>query len=119
MKTIEKVLLIIGILIAIVIAYSSISGYSVKTDNLDDFAKCLTNKGAVMYGAVWCSHCKDQKAMFGESFKYVNYVECPENQALCDQKGITGYPTWIINGMSYPGVQSLETLSNKTDCPLS
>ena len=116
MKTIKKILLILGILVVIGIAYSFVSGYFVKPDTLDDFAKCLTSKGAVMYGAEWCGHCKEQKEMFGGSFKYVNYVECPENQALCDQKGITGYPTWIINGMPYPGVQSFEKLKELTGC---
>jgi len=116
MKTVEKVLLIIGIVIVIGIVYYSISGYFVKTDNLDDFAKCLTSKGTVLYGAELCGHCKQQKEMFGESFKYVNYVECPENQALCNQKGITGYPTWIINGMPYPGVQPFEKLKELTGC---
>ena len=115
-KTIEKVLLILGIVIVIGVTYFSISGYFVKPNNFDDFAKCLTSKGATMYGAEWCGHCKEQKAMFVQSFKYVNYVECPENQALCQQKGITGYPTWIINGIQYPGVQSFEKLKELTGC---
>ncbi len=118
MKTIKKVSLIFGILIIIGVAYSSISGYFVKPSTLDDFAKCLKNKGATMYGAEWCSHCKEQKKMFGDSFKYVNYVECPEaiNQALCEEMGVTGYPTWIINGVYYPGAQSLEKLKELTGC---
>ncbi len=118
MKTIKKVSLIFGILIIIGVAYSSISGYFVKPNNLDDFAKCLKNKNVVMYGSEGCSHCKEQKTMFGESFKYVNYVECPNNQVLCEQMGITGYPTWIINGVQYPGTQSLEKLKELTGCPL-
>jgi hypothetical protein len=64
--------------------------------NYDAFAKCLTEKGATMYGAEWCPHCKEQKAVFGNSFKYINYVECPDNTQLCLDKGIQGYPTWII-----------------------
>jgi glutaredoxin len=119
MMTIKKVSLIFGILIVIGVAYSSISGYFVKPNTLDDFAKCLTNKGATMYGAVWCGHCKEQKDMFGESFKYVSYVECPDNQVLCEQMGVTGYPTWIINGVSYPGVQSFDKLKELTGCSFS
>ena len=68
--------------------------------NFDEFAKCLTQKGAVMYGAVWCPHCIEQKAAFGDSFKYINYVECPDNTQLCIDKGISGYPTWIISASS-------------------
>lgn len=119
----EKMLLVIILLIAIGIVAWSISGYFVKSGNdssdLDEFAKCLTEKGATMYGAEWCGHCKDQKGMFGSSFKHVNYVECPEKPDLCLQAGIEGYPTWIINGVSYTGVQSFERLSSVTGCSLS
>ncbi len=118
MKNIKKVSLIIGVLIVIGVAYSSISGYFVKPNSLDDFARCLKSKGATMYGAVWCGHCKEQKTLFGESFKYVNYVECPENEALCQQMGITGYPTWVINGVHYSGTQSLERLASLTGCSI-
>jgi hypothetical protein len=30
-----------------------------------EFAQCLSDKGAVFYGAFWCTHCKSQKQMFG------------------------------------------------------
>ena len=66
------------------------------TSDKDAFAKCLTTKGLTMYGAEWCPHCKEEKALFGDSFKYVNYVECPQNTDLCLAKGIQGYPTWIV-----------------------
>ena len=74
---------------------SQISSCPLTADK-DSFAKCLTVKGFSMYGAEWCPHCKDQKALFGDSFKYINYVECPQNTNLCLAKGIQGYPTWII-----------------------
>ncbi len=38
---------------------------------LDDFAKCLSEKGVTMYGAAWCSHCQNTKKTFGQSFQYV------------------------------------------------
>lgn len=84
----------------------------------DAFAKCLSQKGATMYGAEWCGHCKKQKESFGSSFSYVNYVECPENEALCTSQGIRGYPTWIINGQKYEGEQSFEALNQATGCSL-
>jgi hypothetical protein len=59
-------------------------------------AKCLTEKGWTMYGADWCPHCKAQKADFGDAFQFVHYVECPDNEALCNAKGVIGYPTWIL-----------------------
>ena len=73
---------------------SQISSCPLTADK-DAFAKCLTAKGFVMYGAVWCSHCTAQKALFGDSFKNIKYVECPDNINLCLTKGVQGYPTWI------------------------
>jgi glutaredoxin len=69
-----------------------------------------------MYGAYWCPHCADQKAMFGEAVDQVPYVECAADgdnpqPELCKQKGIQGYPTWEIDGQLSPGVKSLEDLA--------
>ncbi|MFH1430217.1 MAG: hypothetical protein ABIG71_01675, partial [Candidatus Uhrbacteria bacterium] len=40
------------------------------------FAQCLTERDAKMYGAIWCSHCKEQKDAFGAAWEFVTYVEC-------------------------------------------
>ena len=74
---------------------SSLSSCPLTSDK-DAFAKCLTEKGWAMYGAVWCSHCKAQKELFGSSFQYIKYVECPDNTQLCLDKGINGFPTWLV-----------------------
>jgi hypothetical protein len=86
--------------------------------NYDIFAKCLADKGAVMYGAEWCAHCKAEKANFGSSFQYVKYVECPDDVAVCTEKGINGFPTWIIGDKLYEGEQGLQKLSELSSCPL-
>ena len=90
-----------------------------KYGNLDKFAQCLADKKITMYGAYWCSHCKAQKALFGDSWKYVPYVECTENEKECLAKEIEGYPTWIfLDGKKLSGEQSLETLSVESGCLL-
>jgi len=81
-----------------------------------ELAQCLTQNGVKMYGAYWCGHCANQKALFGNAFEYVDYVECTDEQATCQAAGITGYPTWIINGQKYPGEQSLERLAELSGC---
>ncbi len=86
---------------------------------LDSFAQCLSRKGFAMYGAYWCPHCQNQKAMFGSSFKYVNYVECTEETAKCSAAGIQGFPMWITpDGQKLEGEQSLQTLSSVSGCTL-
>lgn len=85
----------------------------------DDFAQCTAKAGITMYGAVWCPHCQNQKKEFGTAFKYVNYIECPDNIKLCTDKGVTGYPTWITgDGQKLVGEQSLEKLAEVTKCQL-
>lgn len=56
---------------------------SPQIENLDTFAQCLTEKGAIMYGAKNCPNCLKQKNMFGDSFQYINYVECTQEYERC------------------------------------
>jgi len=113
--------LIIGLLVLGTIAtvFLQSGGVTVPTGKYDTFAQCLASKKLTMYGASWCPHCKAQKALFGDSFKYASYVECTTNPNLCLQNGIQGYPTWIdANGQKYEGEQSLEKLSEISGCTL-
>ncbi|CAM8883998.1 unnamed protein product [Rhodiola kirilowii] len=83
-------------------------------------AKHLHSIGAKMYGAFWCSHCVEQKQMFGrEAAKWLDYVECfPDGyksgikiaKACLDVK-IEGFPTWVINGQVLSGELSFEELA--------
>jgi len=84
-------------------------------------AEHLTKEGAVMYNAYWCPHCHDQKEMFGkEATEKLNLVECAKDginnkRDLCEAKGITGFPSWEINGSIDSGVKSLEELADLTN----
>uniref|UniRef100_A0A1J3JE63 Thiol-disulfide oxidoreductase LTO1 n=1 Tax=Noccaea caerulescens TaxID=107243 RepID=A0A1J3JE63_NOCCA len=84
-------------------------------------AKHLNSIGAKMYGAFWCSHCLEQKQMFGrEAAKLLNYVECfPQGYKkgtkifkACSEAGIEGFPTWIINGQVLSGEVELAELAD-------
>ena len=123
------VILILGT-IAAVMLHPVASNLPTGPSKYDTFAQCLKDKGAIFYGAFWCPHCQAQKKEFGSSVKYLPYVECstPDGQGQtqeCTNKGITSYPTWILaDGTRIPddspngaGVK-LETLSEKTSCPL-
>lgn len=126
----SNVAYVIGVIVILVIAGIGISSYTgyvaEQPGNYDILAQCLTDKGAVLYGAYWCHNCETQKQLFGSSFEHIDYVECavgdPEGKAqseLCLEKGIRAYPTWIIDGREIVGVQSLEKLSDITGCQLS
>ena len=75
-----------------------------------------------MYGAFWCSHCKNQKALFGKSWKYVDYVECstPNGQSQtvdCINAGIQSYPTWeFADGSRKTGEVPLQDLAETSGC---
>lgn len=93
-------------------------GFRNTNKNYDSFAKCLTEKGAVMYGTYWCSYCNAQKGDFGKSAKFINYVECTEDPDACTGKGVESFPTWIINDVTYRGKQPLSRLAALTGCEL-
>ncbi|MBL1209600.1 vitamin K epoxide reductase family protein [Geminocystis sp. GBBB08] len=83
-------------------------------------AKHLASQGAIMYSAYWCPHCYEQKQLFGkEAFKLLSKIECdpkgiaPAPQKCVDAK-IRAFPTWIINGETYEGVQTLDKLAKLT-----
>lgn len=96
-----------------------VAGTSTQSQNkeyLEKLAKYMNQQGMVLYGAYWCSHCKDQKELFGEAAQYLDYVECDAkgagaNPDECVAKGVESYPTWIYNGQKYPGVKSAEELA--------
>ncbi len=116
---------IIGILILVAIIgliFISNSGKKYSSKSLDDFAKCITENGAVMYGTFWCPHCAKTKKLFGSSFNYVKYIECDprgdnEQSILCISKNIDKYDTWeFSDGTRILLEPTLEQLSQKTGC---
>ncbi|MFA6463380.1 MAG: hypothetical protein WCV55_00035 [Candidatus Paceibacterota bacterium] len=121
-KTLNIIGWVILSLVVLAVVYSFYFAIASRTQTrpgLVQFAQCLASKNITMYGAVWCPHCQRQKALFGAAFHYVPYVECPDNQKLCLDKEVTGYPTWITSdGFKYEGEQTLETLSELTQCQL-
>ena len=96
----------------------TLTGCSNKPGEYDTFAKCLSEKDITMYGTEWCSHCKNQKKAFGKSFQYVNYVDCDFQKSECDNAGVSGYPTWIVDGEKYSGEQPLSRLAYLSGCEL-
>ena len=91
---------------------------------LDGFAQCLKDEGAIFYGAFWCPHCQDQKKLFGTAKRFLPYIECstPSGNGqtqICIDKNIKGYPLWqFADGTEQGGLMSLAMLAEKTACVL-
>ncbi|MEK7607605.1 MAG: hypothetical protein AAB484_01600 [Patescibacteria group bacterium] len=118
-STIAFVIIIVALITSFVIISKRNSPNKPSSEAITSFAQCLASKKLTMYGAAWCSHCKKEKALFGDAFKYIPYVECPENEKLCLDKGVNGYPTWIDGaGVKYVGEQGLDGLAKISGCPL-
>jgi len=115
-KSNKKIILISIISVVFLLIFGGI-GFSYvnskKPGPLDDFAKCLTEKGAVMYGASWCQYTQGQKAMFGNSMRFINYKDFTKNPE------VTITPTWFFEGEKYENAQSIDKLSTITGCTVS
>ncbi len=102
-----KVIAISAVIFLILVSWIAYSMLS--PGKYDSFAKCLTEKGAVMYGEDWCKYTNAQKGMFGKSFKYITYQV---------KEDLRKRPTWVIDGESYETVQSFERLAALTGCKI-
>ena len=118
---------VVWVIIALVVVVGALYGASAmdkRPGELNAFATCLGEKGAIFYGAFWCPHCGEQKAMFGKSADLLPYVECSTPKAdgqlpACTEQGVESYPTWdFADGSRLTGTIALEVLADKTGCEL-
>ena len=126
-KAAAKKFVMLVLLVAALAAAWQLGRYR-RQHRLDNFARCLTSKNAMMYGLYWCPHCKEQEDMFQDSFQYVHYVECgrpPQGnqprgeQQSCVDAGIKNFPTWQFpDGQRHEGTLKLEEIASKTGCQL-
>ncbi len=83
------------------------------------FAKGLTTAGVKYYGAAWCAHCNDQKALFEDGADYLPFIEVTNPDRTLNQVGtsanITSFPTWEFPDQTrLTGIQTLETISQRS-----
>ena len=92
--------------------------------NYDGFAQCITGSGVVMFGSETCPHCQNVKNDFGNSFRYIEYVECgsyatEEEAARCQEAGVKYLPHFEFgDGSSLFGELPFDIISEKTGCAL-
>ncbi len=130
MKKRTRVLVTAFVVIALIIVlyygtrtFSMITGLVIKhekteQEKIETLAKCLTEKGVVMYGSASCPHCTAQKSDFGEGFKLITYVECTEHGEKCIEAGAQYVPMWKINNENYFGKKNFSELAQLSGCEL-
>ena len=109
-------------LVGIIALHLYFAGYWGEAQGPEDpwvraLAEHLSRSDVKFYGASWCPHCAEQKQLFDGSVNRIPYVECspggpnaPQAE-VCKDKNIQSYPTWIIDGQRYTGVQPLDALA--------
>jgi hypothetical protein len=70
----------------------------------------LNAKNIVLYGGDNERWTQEQKAEFGRHAYKIKYVNCEAQRALCEQAGVRGLPSWLINGTMVPGFRKLDDL---------
>lgn len=119
----EKISRIVSILIIVGLVFIGILIINYKKngpndlESLEETAKCIGNR-STLYIQLGCHACEIQEEKFGDSFKYLNVIDCykQENRQECIDKPIRATPTWFIKGEEYLGVQSIDKLKELTNC---
>lgn len=111
-------------IVAVAAIIGGVLWYSNKPGQYDTFASCIKDSGAKFFGAFWCPHCQEQKALFGKSAKLLPYIECstPSGDSqtqICKDNDIASYPTWEFPGSGrVTGVLSFAELASSTSCTI-
>ena len=91
---------------------------------IQEFSKCLADKGLRVYYAGWCGHCHTLIETFGglENAEEI-MLECQtetqqpgKDSDLCDVEDIRGFPTIKVNGEPYTGARTFEAFAEATGC---
>jgi hypothetical protein len=86
-------------------------------EKIEEFMNCLSDKGVKVYGANWCGYTKALiENLGGYEVASPIYVECTEDEELCSQEGIEGYPTIKINGEVQNIQRTLQGFADATGC---
>jgi glutaredoxin len=121
------IILVTGMLCISILLFAIINSANGNMENqpeiskYEDFAKCITDAGAILYTSNGCPHCLAQKNLLGKAIEFIEEVECTSNPNMCIDAGIIGVPTWIIGEDKIEGFDkdnTMKELSDITQCPL-
>jgi len=87
-------------------------------EKIKTFVTCLSEKDFKIYGANWCGWTKKLVVDTFGGFDIVEpiYVECTEEEEICSQEEVTGFPTIKLSGELYQGARTFEGISGATCC---
>ncbi len=116
-------IIILVLIVVLIVRSAKKSAAQAATSPLGVFATCLTDSGTKFYGASWCPHCLNQKALFEKAYKLLPYVECSPQQGtllpVCKEANIESFPTWDYpDGTRVTGGQSIAELAAGSHCPI-
>ena len=114
MEKSTKTYLIIGIIVIIIITAIYLIKANGETPE-EELAKCI-GENSELYVQLGCHACELQKQAFGETYPYLNIIDCTNNPQKCLENEITKTPTWVIKGEKYPGVRTINLLKEETGC---
>lgn len=98
--------------IVVVLILTAIMMNKSPTGNVTKTIAQYIGSNSILYVQKGCHACEIQEEMFGEDIQYITIIDCFYERDKCE--GITATPTWIINGETYTGVQSIEKLKELT-----
>jgi len=114
MKKITKGFILLVLIIAIIASILIINYY--RNNGLNGAtAMCIAEKSK-LFVSERCGHCTNQKQIlepYLEKFELIDVLEHPE---VWEKYNLVGVPSWIIDGKTYLGVQSVNNLKEITGC---
>lgn len=96
----------------------SVSEY--PPSNVESIARCLADRGVILYGSPNCGRTQGQIEAFEGYFNYIEFVNCKDkhNYAACREAGVGPFPHWFFPDGSYVGGEILdpEELAQMAGC---
>ena len=76
--------------------------------DIEGIARCMADKGVVMYGSAECGHTQRQMGMFDGYFGHIPFVDCRRNRKECREVGVGPYPHWVFPSGEVIGGQEVD-----------
>ncbi len=88
-------------------------------EDIGELIECLEKENFIIYGSATCPYCLELVDMFG-GYEKIDpiYVECTEEQEVCQENNITSVPAIFIDNQPYQGERSIKAFAEAVNCQL-